>query len=383
MLTTRAVGIVSAGLLLGGLLATMASAGPEGEQVVQGDVQFSRDGPLTQIQASHDSIINYQSFDIQAQETVQFIQPGASARVLNRILGNDPTQIDGTLLANGQVYFLNPAGIFVGANALINVAGLYAAAGSMSNEDFLSKIDHFTDLSGPVENLGAIQAEFVHLLGAQVANYGSIVAEGGIVTMVAGDAVYIAEVGGRVLIKLESTGAPHDSEAPGVDQSGEIDARDGQVTLKAGDLYSLAIRHPGKTRAHDILLEGGDDGVVNVAGMLDASDIAADQLGGTIAVLGDQVALSGAYVDASGDAGGGNVYVGGDRQGQGEMRTASDTFVSNGSEIHADALTAGDVGRWSCGRTVQHAAMGRSRRAGVRRPETAASWRPPAATTCR
>ncbi|TDJ09892.1 MAG: filamentous hemagglutinin N-terminal domain-containing protein, partial [Deltaproteobacteria bacterium] len=357
MLPTRALGIVTAGLLLGGLLTTAASAGPEGEQVVHGDVQFSRDGHLTQIQASHNSIINYQSFDIQAQETVQFIQPGASARVLNRILGNNPTQIDGTLLANGQVYFLNPAGIFVGANALIDVAGLYAAAGSINDEDYLNRIDRFTDLSGPVENLGAIQAEFVHLLGAQVANYGSIVAQGGIVTMVAGDAVYIAEAGGRVLIKLESARALHDPEAPGVDQSGEIDARGGQVTLKAGDLYSLAIRHPGKTRAHDILLEGGADGVVNVAGMLDASDTEAGQLGGTIAVLGERVALSGARLDASGDAGGGRVLVGGDFQGQGELRTASGTFVSGDSELHADALSYGDGGEvvvWADGSARSH-----------------------------
>ncbi len=49
MLPTRALGIVSAGLLLGGLLTTAASDGPEGEQVVHGDVQFSRDGHRAQL----------------------------------------------------------------------------------------------------------------------------------------------------------------------------------------------------------------------------------------------------------------------------------------------------------------------------------------------
>ncbi|MHC4448199.1 MAG: beta strand repeat-containing protein, partial [Planctomycetota bacterium] len=144
------------------------------------------------------------------------------------------------------------------------------------------------------------------------------------------------------------------------------DAGDGQVTLKAGDLYSLAIRHPGKTRAHDILLEGGDDGVVNVAGMLDASDAVAGHVGGTIAVLGDRVALTGAVLDASGDAGGGAVLIGGDAHGEGGLRTASGTFVSGDSRIHADALARGDGGKvvvWAGGATRSYGAI--SARGGV------------------
>ncbi|MEE8129777.1 MAG: hypothetical protein V3T48_05790, partial [Vicinamibacterales bacterium] len=91
--------------------------------------------------------------------------------------------------------------------------------------------------------------------------------------------------------------------------------------------------------------------------MLDASDIDADQLGGTIAVLGERVALTGARLDASGDAGGGRVLVGGDFQGQGELRTASGTFVSGDSKLHADALSYGDGGEvvvWADGAARSH-----------------------------
>ncbi|MFQ5514153.1 MAG: filamentous hemagglutinin N-terminal domain-containing protein [Myxococcota bacterium] len=357
-----------AGLL--GLALTLgahgaAQAGPEGETVVHGQAEFTRDGLLTTIQTSDQAIIDYTRFDVGADETVRFVQPDAASRVLNRVLGGDPSHIDGSLLANGQVYFLNAAGIFVGAHALIDVGGLYAAAGSLSNEDFLDGLDHFTELRGPVENLGEIQAERVHLIGQRVANHGSIVAHGGVVTLLAGDDVYLAESGGRVLIKLEGVAAGK-IPGPGLEQSGEIDAGDGQVVLAAGDLYSLAIGRPGRTRGHDILLQSGDGGVVNVAGMLDASDRASDARGGEIRVLGDRIALAGATLDASGGAGGGAIRVGGDAHGQGELRRATATQVSPDSVLRADALTAGDGGRivvWSDGVTGTYGTL--SARGGI------------------
>ena len=73
----RALAIFLSNAMLWGT-APIAWAGPEGEQVVHGDVSFSRQGDLTQIHAGDGSIINYSSFDILPQETVQFIQPDES-----------------------------------------------------------------------------------------------------------------------------------------------------------------------------------------------------------------------------------------------------------------------------------------------------------------
>ena len=68
--------------------------------------------------------------------------------------------------------------------------------------------------------------------------------------------------------------------------------------------------------------------------------------GGSIQVLGDRVGLFGAAeLDASGATGGGEVLVGGDYQGQGEVQTASQTQVGPHAEIRADALEAGDGGK--------------------------------------
>ncbi len=169
------------------LLAANAQAQITGERVVRGEVNFARNGNLTTIEASHKSIINYDSFGIPGQQTVQFIQPGSYAKVLNRITGDIPSHINGTLLANGQVYIANPSGVFFGNQALINVGAIYAAAGQISNENFLNDLNLFTDLRGPVINHGTILADTVNLIGRQVVNSGSILADEGLVTMLAGN----------------------------------------------------------------------------------------------------------------------------------------------------------------------------------------------------
>ena len=96
---------LTASLVIGVVVSsfTTARADVVGEQVIYGDVTFIRQGRNLFIHAGNNSIINYQSFNISIDELVQFIQPGASSRVLNRILGPDPSQINGTLLANGLV----------------------------------------------------------------------------------------------------------------------------------------------------------------------------------------------------------------------------------------------------------------------------------------
>ena len=54
--------------------------------------------------------------------------------------------------------------------------------------------------------------------------------------------------------------------------------------LAAGDFYSLAVRHTGTTRAQSVVVEGGDGGIVEVSGTLDASNDAGE--GGSVHVLG-------------------------------------------------------------------------------------------------
>jgi filamentous hemagglutinin family protein len=179
-------------------LASTAFAQPQGGQVVHGTATFAQNGSQMVITASNGAIINYNSFNIPGGTGVRFIQPGSSSKVLNRVLGRDPSLIGGSLTSNGIVYIVNPAGVFFAHGALVDVGGIYAGAGKISNSDFLSGRNRFTELTGAVENRGTIQAGqggAVGLFGASVANYGSIVAPRGMVALAAGNEVLVGEPG--------------------------------------------------------------------------------------------------------------------------------------------------------------------------------------------
>ena len=148
-----------------------------------------------------------------------------------------PTAIDGTLKSNGIVYLVNPAGIMFGNGAVIQVGKFFAAAAHMSDADFVNGRNHFTDATGGVTNYGSINANEIHLVGSQVANFGQIVAgEGGVVTMTSGKDVYIGTVDGptgspRVMVKV-SNATDTTTAGTGVTNSGKIEA--GEIRLGAG-----------------------------------------------------------------------------------------------------------------------------------------------------
>ena len=182
------------------------------------------------------------------------MQPSSESRVLNRVFG-DATHIDGGLYANGIVYIVNPAGIFFGPFAIVDVGGLYAAAGDISNEDFLARIDRFT-LSGVVENAGSIESPAVALVGTAVANNGNIHAPDGTIALVAGEKVLLTQLGSHLAVEVEGTVGSAD--APAIEQAGSVDAGAGAVSFTTGDVYSLAINHTGITRGREIELRADE-----------------------------------------------------------------------------------------------------------------------------
>ena len=160
--------------------------------VIAGQVSWNASANQWVFTAGHQAIIEYAAFNIYQGGHVEFIQPHANAAVLNRILGADPSMINGSLTANGKLFFVNPAGITFGQNAVVNAGQLYAAAGSISNADFVNGVNRFTNLSGDVANLGTIAGDGVALLGQHVANHGTILAPDGFITLAAADRVVLA-----------------------------------------------------------------------------------------------------------------------------------------------------------------------------------------------
>jgi len=83
---------------------------PENAQVVGGNASIKQiDARNMQItQGTDKAIINWGSFGIASNEAVKFQQPSSSSVVLNRVVGVDPSILNGRLSANGKVFLINP-----------------------------------------------------------------------------------------------------------------------------------------------------------------------------------------------------------------------------------------------------------------------------------
>ena len=387
--------------VLAGVTAGVAHGNPTGATVVHGTAEFSTPGAGTlNVTTSSNAIINWQGFSIGADELTRFIQPATESAVLNRVTGSDSSAILGRLLSNGRVFLVNPHGIVFGENASVDTAGLVASTLGISDADFLEgdyRFDAGPD-AGDIVNRGSIEAGAggVFLLAPSVKNSGVIHTEGGDLVLAAGRTVTLTSLDlGGVQVEVQ---APEDEAlnlgtllaergaagvfAGSIRNAGTVEANavtvdeDGTVHLVFEDGLDLegeergaagvpasATRSAGTVRLvaqEDITLEAGGrvaadgptGGLVHVESKSGTTWISDDVSargsagqGGEIRLLGDQVGVDGARVDASGSTGGGEVLVGGDESGEGEVPRAQSTYVSADSTVSADALASGDGGK--------------------------------------
>lgn len=358
-------------MLLTWAAAASLHAAPQGGQVTAGEGTINITGRTTSIEQLSDLLaIRWSEFNLSATERVDFLQANAQSIVLNQIMQMSPSQIDGTINANGHVILVNPRGIVFGENSIVNAGSLTASSLWIDKDDFLNGDFLFTDIDdqtqGRVINYGLIAASSggVTLLGEQVKNEGLIQAKLGYVNLSAGKQAYLTfdEAG---FLGVAITEELVDNELGldvAVENKGIIQAQGGRVALSAKvseNLFDTAVSHKGIIQATGfgtdvagfVELEG--DSVVQ-SGAIDISS--AEGQGGTAHILGDHVKLEGsAEVNANGFSGGGEVLIGGDYQGKNtEVRNALTSHVTEDVSITADATDQGDGGKviiWSDGAT--------------------------------
>ena len=300
-------GLVFADLPTGGTVvggaATIANVAANHQQITQ---------------TTDRTIINWQTFSIDGASYVHFIQPSSSSVVLNRVLGGSPSSILGSLSANGQVFLVNPNGVYFGPGASIDVAGLVATTLEIGNSDFMAGRHVFTRPDGAparaeVINQGVIAAReggYVVLAGDYAANSGVIQARLGTVALAAGNKLTL-DLAGDHLVSFavdEKTVAG----LAGVANTGQLLADGGRVFMTAkvgGDLAAMVVNNEGLVQARSTVERNGeiylaaDGGGVRVAGTLDASaQPGAD--GGKVSVVsrggGDTVLAGGSLIRVSG-----------------------------------------------------------------------------------
>lgn len=235
-------------------VVNMACANPTAPTVVHGTVSFQRSGNTLSITNSPQSIINWGAFSIQAHEITRFIQQSAASAVLNRVTGQDPSSILGTLQSNGRVFLINPNGILFGAGAQIDVAGLMASTLSLSNADFLAGRMRLTEVpgAGSIINQGAItsaQGGSVYLVAPNLTNSGVITSPKGEVVLAAGRSVELVDPATPNL-RVEIVASDHEAR-----NLGKILADSGRIGIYAG-----LINHGGTLRADTV--ETGRNGEI-------------------------------------------------------------------------------------------------------------------------
>lgn len=327
-------------------MAASATAAPVNPVIVNGQVTFARDGNALTVTNSPNAIINWSSFSIAQGELVRFVQQSGNSNVLNRVTGQDPSVILGTLQSNGRVFLINPNGIVFGAGSQINVGGLVASSLAISNADFLSGNRRFAadGPAGQVSNQGAITTPSggqVYLIAPDVNNTGIITTPQGETVLAAGHSVQLVDSsnpGMHVVVSAQKDQALN---------LGTVIAQGGNIGI-----YGALVNQRGTLNANSAVV-GANGKVVlksSATTLLEAGSVTTAtgvDCGGDIQVLGEQVGVMGnARIDASGQRGGGRVLVGGDYQGKNPaVLNARQSYVSQDARIAADALASGDGGK--------------------------------------
>jgi len=161
-------------ILIQSVFTGAAFAGPSGGEVVGGAGSISQSGANTTInQTTQNMAIDWQSYNVNVNERVQYIQPNSSSVSLNSILSQNGSTIAGRIDANCQVILVNPNGIFFTPTSVLNVGGIIASGLNIQTDDFMNGnyiFDEVLGADGTVINSGIINASVggnVALIGKQ------------------------------------------------------------------------------------------------------------------------------------------------------------------------------------------------------------------------
>ncbi len=356
------------------------AAGPEGASVVGGAATIQgQGGPAVIVnQSSSSAIINWNTFNIRANESVRFNQPSASSVALNRVTGGlGPSEIMGSLTANGRVFIINRDGILFGPGSVINTAGFLATTNDIKNADFMAGRYNFNIPGRP---------------DASIVNKGTITATLGTVALASGNS-FTLDMYGDKLITLAvgdsiankvidvATGKPLKSLVSNT-KNGTLSANGGRVELTAAAARAVVdsvINTKGVIRADSIgrhngmiVLNAATGGskpagapaqTIKLAGTISAAGKHRGTTGGTIVVSGEHIKLANAKIDASGRRGGGKILIGGDWGGGHPdlslVNTASATLENctnaTATTVSVDAnstINASTTGRGNGGKVV-------------------------------
>lgn len=316
---------------------------------------------------------SFQKFDLNSNETANFLSTPQIQNILGRVVGGNASVINGLIQVTGgnsNLFLMNPAGIIFGQNASLNLpasftattangigfaGGWFNAVGINKYQALIGNPNRFAfTMTQPgslinAGNLAVSEGQNLTLIGGNVLNTNSLTAPGGNLTL--------AAVPGENIVRLSQQGMVLNLEiAPMATMLGrqlpnslKIVPTDLPKLITGGNINDATEAMINKNGTVFLINSGismpARGGVALASGILNVFG----QNGGSVNILGQTVEIFNAKINASGINNAGTVLIGGDYKGKGIVPNAQSTFVSDNSTINADAVmgNGGKVIIWS------------------------------------
>lgn len=306
---------------------------------------------------------SFQEFGLDAGQTANFIPEFGVENIFGRVVGGNPSIIDGTLQvseSNANLFLMNPAGLVFGPNANLNVPASFIATTANGIEfgqnNYFEATEAFnaSTLSGFATGL-----RFNQELGS-ILNFGDlVVGPGQTIGLVATNILTVGSLtspGGNIVIA--GVNASPDSPIVNISSADMLLSFDVNSELLTSGVSSIATLLTGselgpnvaseveKTAGGEVRLVGSgvivpnEHGLAITSGEIDASSPTG--LGGNVAVFGQRVGVLGAQIDVSGTRGG-MIAIGGYWQ-FGTAPESIVTFIDENSSIIANSSSAATGG---------------------------------------
>jgi filamentous hemagglutinin family protein len=341
------------GLLPLAWAAQPSSTLPTGGQVAAGNATIGHSGnTMTINQTSQRAVLNWNTFNLGSNATVNFKQPNSQAVILNRVTSATPSQIDGAVNANGRVIISNTNGVTFGKGAEINAGAVVATTMNQSDAEFMSGSNTFTgNGTGKVVNKGKINITdpngYVALLAPEVRNQGVILA-----TVSPNNAVVVGAAE-KLTLNFKDTnliGITVEKAAVNalIENKRAIEVAGGTIVIAAGSANQLirsVIQNTGRISANSMTSNGGVveliAGTVNNNGSISANAQGVGH-GGTVRVLADNVNLgtkSDIQANATIQGNGGSIQIWANQNAliAGQLSATGGVISGNGGSIDTSA----------------------------------------------
>jgi len=285
---------------------------PSGGQVVTGSAEISHAGAQCTIHASDKAVIHWDHFGVGARESTVFVQPSAASAVLNRVIGKNISEIHGLLQANGKLFLINPNGILIGPEGVVQAGGFLASTLDLLGSVFDPESAlQFQGEGGSLVNLGTIRGqEWVALVAPHVSNSGVI--ETAALGVGSSHSVLVRPRSHEnVWIELPDTASPY-PYAQAINMEGTVRAchlaeEGGEIVLKA-DKGTIALR--GELIAPGGFIEvSGSEVLITSEALISASGLENGDSGDVVICADDFLSFEGKIEAKGGSLGGDGGFV--------------------------------------------------------------------------